>query len=207
AYGEPFGAAALRRQLAPFLVRTRGVVADPDRTAVCAGSSQALHVLCSVLRERGAHRIGVEDPGHRWRTRTLAASGLEVGPVPVDDEGLCVDSLPDVDAVVVSPDPQFPTGVTLAPARRRALVDWAAANDRLVIEHDYDGHFRYDRPPAGTMQALAPEHVAYVGSASALLAPTLRLGWAVLPARLAVPVANELFATTVATSRLTQLAL
>jgi GntR family transcriptional regulator/MocR family aminotransferase len=207
AYGEPFGAAALRRQLAPFLVRTRGVAAEPDRTAVCAGSSQALHVLASVLRERGATRIAVEDPGHRWRARTLAASGLEVVPVAVDDDGLRVDDLPEVDAVVVSPDHQFPRGVALAPERRRALVDWAAAGDRLILEHDYDGHFRYDRPPAGTLQALAPEHVAYVGSASALLAPTVRLGWAVVPARLVVPVADRLFSTSMATSRLTQLAL
>jgi GntR family transcriptional regulator/MocR family aminotransferase len=207
AYGEPFGAAALRRELAPFLARTRGVAASPERTAIFAGSTQGLHVLASVLREQGARRIAVEDPGHRWRTRALAASGLEVVPVPVDDDGLRVDELNDVDAVVVSPDHHFPTGVALSPERRRALVDWAVSGDRLVLEHDYDGHFRYDRPAAGTMQALAPEHVAYVGSASALLAPTLRLGWAVLPAHLVVPVANRLFGTLVATTRLNQLAL
>ncbi len=206
-YGEPFGAAALRRSLAPFLARTRGVVATPDRTGVFAGSSQALLVLASLLRANGARRLGVEDPGHRWRTRTLAASGLEVVPIPVDGEGLRVDALGDVDAVVVSPDHQFPLGVALSPERRRALVEWAAAGDRLVLEHDFDAHFRYDRQPAGVLQALAPEHVAYVGTASAVLAPTLRLGWAVLPARLVVPAAEHVFATAVATSRLTQNAL
>jgi GntR family transcriptional regulator/MocR family aminotransferase len=206
AYGEPVGAAVLRHELAPFLARTRGVVASADRTGVFAGSTQALLVLASVLRARGARRIGVEDPGHRWRTRTLALSGLEVVPVPVDGSGLRVDRLGAVDAVVVSPDHHFPTGVALAPERRRALVEWAVDGDRLVVEHDYDGHFRYDRPPAGTLQALAPEHVAYVGSASALLAPTLRLGWAVMPIDLMVDAANEMFATVIAMPRLTQLA-
>jgi GntR family transcriptional regulator/MocR family aminotransferase len=207
AYGEPFGTAVLRHELAPFLARTRGVVATPERTGVFGGSTHALFVLASVLRSRGARRIGVEDPGHRWRTRALAASGLEVVPVPVDGDGLCVDHLVDVDAVVVSPDHHFPTGVALSPERRRALVEWAVDGGRLVLEHDYDGHFRYDRPPAGALQALAPEHVAYVGSASALLAPTLRTGWAVVPAELVVPVANELFSSVVAMPRLTQLAL
>jgi GntR family transcriptional regulator/MocR family aminotransferase len=202
AYGEPFGATVLRRQLAPFLSRTRGVVADADRTGVFAGSSHALHVLASALRVAGARRIGVEDPGHRWRTRILRASGLEVVPVAIDD-----DELPDVDAIVVSPDHQFPLGGSLSPARRRALVDWAVAGDRVVIEHDYDAHFRYDRPAAGALQALAPEHVAYVGGASALLAPTLRLGWAVVPARLVEPVADELFSTVIASPRLAQHAL
>jgi GntR family transcriptional regulator/MocR family aminotransferase len=207
AYGEPLGAADLRRQLAAFLTRTRGVFATPDRTCVFAGSSQALHALGSVLRAGGAKRIGVEDPGHRWRTRTIAASGLEIVPVPVDGEGLRVERLPDdIAAVVVSPANHFPLGVALSSARRRDLVDWAAAGGRLVIEHDYDAHFRYDRSPAGALQPLAPEHVAYVGSASALLAPTLRIGWAVPPARLVAPLVEHVFATAIATSRMTQLA-
>ncbi|HVS86261.1 MAG TPA: aminotransferase class I/II-fold pyridoxal phosphate-dependent enzyme, partial [Gaiellaceae bacterium] len=171
-----------------------------ERTAVFAGATQALFVLASVLRERGARRIAVEDPGHRWRTRALEAAGIEIVPAPVGE-------LPgDVDAVVVSPDHQFPTGTRLAPERRRALVAWAREG-RLVVEHDHDGHFRYDRPPVGALQALAPEHVAYVGSASALLAPAVRLGWAVLPMSLVVPVANRLFATGLGTSRLAQLTL
>ena len=206
-YGEPFGAGALRIALAPFLARTRQVVATPDRLGIFAGSSQALLVLASVLRSFGARRIGVEDPGHRWRTTTIASSGLEVVPVPVDEEGLRVDQIPDVSAVVVTADHQFPLGVTLSAPRRRALVEWATVNERLVIEHDYDAHYRYDNLPSGALQALAPEHVAYVGSASALLAPALRLGWAVLPARLVEPVALELFSTGIGGPRLTQLAL
>jgi len=207
AYGDPFGAVELRRQLAVFLARTRGVVATADRTGVTLGSTHALFALACALRAQGARRIGVEDPGHRWRTRALVASGLEVVPVAVDGEGLRADRLPDVDAVVVSPDHHFPSGAALSPERRRALVDWAVGGDRLVIEHDYDGHFRYDRPAAAVLQGLAPEHVAYVGSASALLAPTLRVGWVVLPARLVVPLGNEAFSTVVSAPRLTQLAL
>jgi hypothetical protein len=83
-----------------------------------------------------------------------------------------------VDAVVVSPDHHFPSGVALSPERRRALVDWAVGGDRLVVDHDYDSHFRYDRPPAAVPQGLAPEHVAYVGGASGLLAAARRRGLA-----------------------------
>jgi GntR family transcriptional regulator/MocR family aminotransferase len=207
AYGAPFGSVELRERLSSFLARTRGVAADSERTNIFAGSAHALLVVTSVLRERGATRIAVPDPSHRWRARTLRRSGLELVPVPVDRDGLRVDALPDVQAVVVSPDHEYPLGAVLAPERRRALVDWAVAGDRLIVEHDYDGHFAYSRPSAGALQALAPEHVVYVGSASALLAPTLRLGWAVLPAELVVPAANEVFATTVSVPRLTQLAL
>jgi len=134
AYGEPFGALALRRELVPFLARTRGVAAGADRTAVFAGSTHALLTLALVLRSLGAVRIAVEDPGHRWRMRALAASGLDVVPVPVDDGGLRVDRLGDVDAVVVSPGHSFPTGVGLSAERRRDLVAWAVEGNRLVLD-------------------------------------------------------------------------
>jgi GntR family transcriptional regulator/MocR family aminotransferase len=204
AYGEPFGAAELRHRLAPFLARTRGVVADPARLGVHLGSMNALSVLA---RACGARRIAVEDPSHRWRRLAIEAAGLEVVPVRVDEQGLCVDELPDVEAVLLSPDHSFPLGVVLSPERRRTLVAWAVARGALVIEHDYDAYFRYDRPPTGALQALAPEHVAYVGSASALLAPTLRLGWSVVPERLVVPVAEAAAASLFAPPRLEQFAL
>src|SRR5215218_6092497 len=121
AYGVPNGPVRVRTLLAEYLGRTRGVVAAHDRTRVHAGSSQALFQLATLLRARGASRIAVEDPGHRWRSRVLRSAGLELVPVPVDAEGLRVDLLPDVDGVVVSPAHHFPSGVSLSPERRRAL--------------------------------------------------------------------------------------
>jgi GntR family transcriptional regulator/MocR family aminotransferase len=90
----------------------------------------------------------------------------------------------DADAVVVAPAHQFPLGAALAPPRRAALLEWARAGDRLVIEDDYDAEFRYDRQPIGSLHGLAPDHVAYVGTASKTLAPALRLAWIVPPAGL-----------------------
>lgn len=71
------------------------------------------------------------------------------------------------------------------------MTRWAANAGRLVIEDDYDGEFRYDRQPLGAIQALAPDSVAYVGTASKSLAPGLRLGWLALPDRLVRPVAER----------------
>jgi len=61
------------------------------------------------------------------------------------------------------------------------------SGERLIIEDDYDGEFRYDRHPVGALQALAPDHVVYAGTASKTLAPGLRLAWLVVPPGLVEP--------------------
>jgi GntR family transcriptional regulator/MocR family aminotransferase len=75
----------------------------------------------------------------------------------------------------------------LSPARRAALVSWANDNDALVVEDDYDAEYRYDREPVGSLQGLAPDRVVYGGSASKSLAPSVRLGWLVVPPHLVAP--------------------
>src|SRR6266480_2716708 len=110
--------------------------------------------------------------------------------LPVDGDGSVSRALGRTAAAVLTPAHQFPLGMTLAPRRRRAFIEWATASGGLVIEDDYDGEFRYDRQPVGAMQALAPDHVVYAGTASKSLAPGLRLGWLAVPA----PVLDEVIA-------------
>jgi GntR family transcriptional regulator / MocR family aminotransferase len=95
----------------------------------------------------------------------------------------------DADAALLTPAHQFPLGGVLGPRRRAQAIEWAARTGGLLIEDDYDGEFRYDRQPVGAMQAHAPEHVIYAGTASKSLAPGLRLGWLVVPAHLVDEVA------------------
>ena len=190
-YGTWAGAPALRAALAAYLGRARGVVADPDRVVVTAGITQAVALLAAVLKRRGTRRVIVEEPGF-WQHRTiLERAGITLLPVEVDDRGLRTDALPAAAAVLVTPAHQFPTGGVLAPERRAALLEWAAAHDALVFEDDYDGEYRYDREPVGALQGLGAGRVAYLGSTSKTLAPALRLGWMVLPDDLTAAVAEE----------------
>ena len=75
----------------------------------------------------------------------------------------------------------------LSRERRAALVEWAEEGERLIVEDDFDAEYRYDGSGLGAVQGLAPDRVAYIGSASKRLTPGMRLGWALLPSWLAWP--------------------
>ena len=184
-YGNPQGAPALRRAVAGWLARTRGIRADPEEVVVVSGVAQALALLAQVLRADGVPRVAVEDPGSLGARQQLEHWGLEAVPVPVDGGGLDIGALRASGAgvVLMTPAHQFPTGVVLDGERRRALLDWAAGGG-LVVEDDYDAEHRYDRAPVPALRALLPEGVCYAGSVSKLLAPALRLGWLLVPPRL-----------------------
>jgi len=190
-YPDPRGAAELRDALGAYLARARAVMPDPQRTVVTAGVTQGVVLLSRVLREEGHSVLAVEDPGfhlHRW---SVARAGLEPLAVRVDEQGLDVAALAATGAraVLVTPAHQMPTGVVLSASRRADLLAWADETDGLVIEDDYDAEYRFDREPIGALQGVDPHRVAYAGSASKSLANALRLGWLVLPERLARPVA------------------
>lgn len=181
-YGDPLGHPGLRRALAGYLRRTRGVLAEPEQVIVGAGFAHLLAWWADVARARGVRTVAFEDPSLPWLREVAAGAGLRVAGVAVDDCGLRVGDL-DAPAVVVGPAHQYPLGVTLAP-ERRAVLARRAMDGLLVLEDDYDGEFRFDRRPVGALQAMAPEHIGYAGTASKTLAPGLRLAWLVVPPRL-----------------------
>jgi GntR family transcriptional regulator/MocR family aminotransferase len=132
----------------------------------------------------------------------------------VDERGAAVPELAAIeersgpaDAVLVTPAHQLPTGVALAASRRVALLEWARRGRGIVIEDDYDAEYRYDRAPLASLQGLAPDRVVYLGTASKTLAPALRLGWMVLPARLVEAMAEQCLLAGSTTPTLDQLAL
>lgn len=182
-YGGSRGRPELREVLGEYLARVRSVRAERRQIVVCSGTVQAFSLLCAALRERGATTIAFEALGWRPLRDAAVAQGLRAVTIGVDNYGARIDELADsgADAVSLTPSHQFPTGHVLAPQRRIAVIEWARATGGLIIEDDYDGEFRYDRQPLGSLQELNPDHVAYLGTTSKSLAPGLRLSWAVLP--------------------------
>ncbi|MEV7520768.1 PLP-dependent aminotransferase family protein [Streptomyces sp. NPDC091371] len=176
--GDPRGRPELRRALAAYLSRARGVRTAPDNIVVCSGFANGLRLLASVRPRDWA----VEAYGLPFHHGILESAGVRAHPVPVDEDGAVTTHLPArARTLLLTPAHQFPTGSRLLPARRAAAVDWARNTAGVIVEDDYDGEFRYDRKPVGAVQGLAPGHVVYAGSLSKSLSPAMRLGWLVLP--------------------------
>ncbi|MFH8489962.1 MocR-like pyridoxine biosynthesis transcription factor PdxR [Streptomyces longisporoflavus] len=186
--GDPQGRVELRRALAGYLGRARGVRTDPERIVVCSGFAHALRLLFGgggggMLRGP----LAVESYGLGFHRSILRTAGVRTVPLALDEKGARVEELTGsqrVRGVLLTPAHQFPTGGPLHPSRRAAVIDWARTRGGLVLEDDYDGEFRYDREPVGAVQGLDPERVVYMGSVSKSLSPGVRLGWLVLPEHL-----------------------
>ncbi len=173
----------LREAITAHVALTRGVACDRDDVLVTSGAQQAFDLIARALVRPGETTVAVEDPGYPPMRVAFAAAGARLVGVPVDTQGLVVDALPrDASVICLCPSHQFPLGVTMSPARRRQLVEFARANGATIVEDDYDGEFRHDASPIEPLRTPAnAEHVIYVGTFSKCMFPGLRLGYLIAP--------------------------
>ncbi len=179
----------LRTVLADHLRRSRGIALDPDDLLVVPGVAASLRALPEALGIVGRTAV-LEDPGYVEAVTAWAESGVRVRTVPVDEDGLDPGTLREDDAAVyVTPSHQYPCGGRMPVGRRAELIGWAERTGAVVVEDDYDGEFRYDVSPLPALRSLpdAAEHVVYVGTASKVIAPSLRVAWVVPPRHLRDP--------------------
>jgi GntR family transcriptional regulator/MocR family aminotransferase len=187
-YGDPQGREDLREAIAQYLVTSRGVRCSAAQVLVLTSSQQALQLLATLLLDPG-ERVCLEDPGYRGARTAFAASGAQLVPLPVDEDGMVSDfTLPPPRLIYLTPTHQYPTGHTLSLQRRLALVEYAQRKGCWIIEDDYDSEFLYDSRPTPSLQGLDDSgRVIYVGTFSKTLFASLRIAYAVLPPALVQP--------------------
>lgn len=184
-YGDACGILDLRVAIVEHLSATRGVTALPEQVLVVPSTRVAIDLLASLrLRAEGSDIAWVEEPGYPAAKSLLRAAGARLVPVPCDESGIDVSQAegPSPRLIYVTPSHQYPTGATMTLKRRLALLEMAQARGALVLEDDYDSDFQYGSRPIAALQGIdRHDVVAYLGTFSKILAPGLRVAYAVVP--------------------------
>ncbi|MFD2370712.1 PLP-dependent aminotransferase family protein [Brevibacillus sp. GCM10020057] len=185
-YGDRQGEWELRQVLAGYLRRVRTLQCAPEQIVIGTGLQQALSFLCLLLADR--HRVvAMEEPGYADARVVFVHHGFTVVSVPLQEDGLSIESLEKSGATVVytTPAHQYPHGMVLPVAKRHQLLQWARRVGGIVIENDYDGEFRYNVKPTPSLQGMDRDGtVVYIGNFSKAFSPALRMDYTVLPAAL-----------------------
>ena len=185
---DPQGEEWLRYEISKYLYQSRGVNAPPEHIVIGAGTQQITSHLSRILKKMDIRLAALEEPSYLPVQSMLVDSGFTVSHIPIARDGIQIEKLPTnvPCAVYVSPSNQFPSGAVMPVGRRYELIEWAQANDSIIIEDDYDSELRYFGRPLPALQGLDTQgRVVYLGSFSSTLFPAVKISYMVLPEEMA----------------------
>lgn len=178
------GDAELKRAVASYLYGARAIEVDPRYIIIGAGAEYLYGIVVQLL---GRDKLyAVENPGYGKIKSSYILNGASVTCISVNDNGIDCAEVEKSGARVVhfSPSHQFPTGAVTPVSERLRLIKWARENDGYIIEDDYDSEFRLVGKPLQCAHNLCPDRVIYMNTFSKSLAPSMRMGYMVLPPKL-----------------------
>ena len=184
-YGPPFR--PLKRHI-QALMRQRGVACTEEQIFLTTGAQQGMNLLAHLLLDHGG-QVLTEELTYTGFQQVVESFEAETLTVETDlDSGLDVDAVDSILSGGARPafiytvtDGHNPLGVSLSPLKRKRLVEVARRHQVPIVEDDAYGFLHYEGAAPPPLRALDEEWVCYVGSFSKILAPSLRVGWLVVP--------------------------
>ena len=176
------GCAVLRNAIARYLLRYRGMQAQPEQVIVGSGSEQ---LYGSVARMLGSDKTyAIEWPSYGQIEAVYKGAGARVERLPIGPEGIesAALALTTADVLHVTPFHSWPTGVTAPAAKRYEYLQWAARTGGRIVEDDFDSEFFMPGKPLESLYAMDKRGaVIYLNTFSKSLAPSIRVGYMILP--------------------------
>ncbi|TVX92363.1 PLP-dependent aminotransferase family protein [Paenibacillus agilis] len=182
-YGDPLGEHGFRSEIAKYVHSSRGVNSSPDQIIIGSGIQYLLGILTGLLGATD-NGIAMEEPGYDGVRTIFKHNGFPIHPIPLDEDGLNIHKLYESKSriVYITPSHQFPYGMVMPLAKRMQLLKWAADQNGIIIEDDYDSEFRYVGKPIPSLQGMdTRQRTVYLGTFSKCLLPSLRTAYMVLP--------------------------
>ncbi len=185
------GCVTLRNALSDYLLRYRGMVADPRRIIIGSGSEQLYETVVKLLGRNITY--GIENPSYEKIEAVYYAEGVTMKKLPMGQDGITRQALLEDDFQVlhVTPFQSYPSGVTASAAKRYEYIQWAK-NDKFIIEDDFNSEFFLPGNPIESLFSMdRHQRVIYMNTFSKSISPAIRIGYLILPESL-LPRYNEL---------------
>ncbi|MGM9522773.1 MAG: PLP-dependent aminotransferase family protein [Oscillospiraceae bacterium] len=177
-----YGCPELRNAIAEYLLRYRGMVAQPNRIIIGSGSEQ---LYGNVVQLLGRDKVyGLEYPSYEKIHQVYEAQGAKCEFLSMDKDGITSKALREskADVLHVTPFHSFPTGISAPASKRYEYLTWAGERGGYIIEDDFDSEFAPNRKPLETMFSMDRNGcVIYINTFSHSLAPSMRMGYMILP--------------------------
>ena len=188
-YSATEGIASLRDYLSGRLEATQGRRPGAGELMVTSGGIDCMELVAKSLVDAGDAAV-VEAPTYLGAIMAFRSYEADIHGVPMDDDGMQVDVLADMlgrglrpKVLYTIPDHQNPTGLSLSPERRVALVELARRYRFLILEDVAYRELGFADTAPPSLWSMAPDVVIQAGTFSKTFFPGVRLGWAAAPAR------------------------
>ena len=180
------GVPELRNEIASYLARSRGIVVPPARIIVGSGAEYLYGLIAQLL---GTERIyALERPSYDKIRKVYEALGCRCDLLDLEPGGIPSAVLERTEATVlhVTPFNSFPSGITVGVSKKNEYLRWAEERGGYVIEDNYDSELTVSRKAEDTLFSMAERaNVLYVNTFSKTIAPSVRIGYLLLPEALA----------------------
>lgn len=176
------GCIELRQALARYLLRSRGLEVNYQQIIIGSGAEYLYSLIAQLLgREK---LFAIEDPSYEIIRQVYEVSGVKVEPLAMGTKGVKSSELQRSKAQVlhVTPYNSFPSGITAPASKRLEYVHWAEERQGFIVEDDFASEFTVSSKMEDTLFKLAAnDRVIYMNTFSKTMAPSLRIGYMVLP--------------------------
>ena len=187
------GCTVLKEAIKSYLARNRGINVDAAQIVIGSGAEYLYGLMVMLL---GKDRIyGIESPSYDVIEKIYKTAGARYELLPLKEDGIDTAALFKSRASVLHTTPyqSFPSGVTASASKRHQYIAWSNENDRFIIESDYGSEFAVSSAPMESLFALASrDNVIYTNTFSKTISSSLRVGYMVLPKRLAAQFEEKL---------------
>lgn len=184
------GCAILRNAISGYLYRYRGITINPERIVIGSGAEYLYMLIVQLL---GRDMIyGIENPSYKKIAASYKANGAVCDLLQMDEHGVSDKELErtKADVLHITPFHSFPSGLTAPAAKRLAYLHWAQKGNRIIIEDDFDSEFVSGKPIETVFSMDKNDCVIYLNTFTKTLAPSLRVGYMILPEHL-IDIYNE----------------